>query len=247
LNLHQINSKNNHKEDIEFSPGVFAARKGKILKMKKIRIVALGDSITNGAGIGNVTEKDTYRHLLQVDLSRMTSYEVEVINAGVNGDITTTAIPRLERDVLRHKPHYVTIMFGVNDAGYYRPDTDSMADTPRVSAEGFKNNLEAMIEAIQRINAKPVLVTPVPMNSAYAHKGFPAYVENGLNYLVDEYADIIRDLSARHNLPLIDVHKVFSADSKTAKSVPDGIHPNKCGHRFIADIFLSEFINNILT
>jgi lysophospholipase L1-like esterase len=208
--------------------------------LKKTRIAALGDSITNGVRVG-VREEDTYRHLLQEDLSRTKGYEVEVINAGVNGDITTTAIHRLEQDVLRHKPDYVTIMFGVNDAGYYRPATDSMADTPRVMAEDFKSNLKAIVGAVQQIGAKPVLVTPVPMNSAYAHKDYPAYVENGLNFLVDEYADIIRELSAQSNLPIIDVHRAFSDDPETDKLVPDGIHPNRPGHRFIADIFLREF------
>jgi len=212
--------------------------------LKKIRIVALGDSITNGVRVG-VEEKDTYRQLLQEDLSRTKGYEVEVINAGVNGDITTTAIHRLEQDVLRHKPDYVTIMFGVNDAGYYRPATDSMADTPRVMAEDFRSNLKAIVGAVQQIGAKPVLVTPVPMNSAYAHKDYPTYVKNGLNYLVDEYADIIRELSARSNLPLIDVHRAFSDDPGTDKLVPDGIHPNKPGHRFIADILVQEFANII--
>lgn len=208
--------------------------------MGEIRIVALGDSITNGVRVG-VREEDTYRNLLQEDLSRTTEYKVEVINAGVNGDITTTAIHRLEQDVLQYSPDYVTIMFGVNDAGYYRPATDSMADTPRVTAGDFRSNLEAIIEAVQKIYAKPVLVTPVPMNSAYAHKDFPAYLENGLNYLVDEYADIIRALTSQAGLPLIDVHRAFSTDASTDKLVPDGIHPNKPGHRFIADIFVKEF------
>jgi len=210
--------------------------------MKEIIIVALGDSITNGAGIGDVTEEDTYRHHLQVDLSKMAEHKVKVINAGVNGDITTTAIPRLERDVLQYKPDYVTIMFGVNDAGYYRPATDSMADTPRVSSDDFKKNLETIIFAIQGIEAMPILITPLPMNDSYTHKDFPAYLENGLNYLVEEYADIIRELSKEKGLHIIDVNKVFVDDPDTEKLIPDGIHPNKCGHRFIADIFLSEFI-----
>lgn len=212
--------------------------------MKKIRIAALGDSITNGVRVG-VKEEDTYRHLLQEDLSITKGYEVEVINAGVNGDITTTAIHRLEQDVLRNKPDYVTIMFGVNDAGYYRPATDSMADTPRVTVEDFRVNLEVIVGAVQQIGAKPVLVTPVPMNSAYAHKDYPAYVENGLNFLVDEYADTIRELAARSGLPLIDVHRAFSNDPETDKLVPDGIHPNKPGHRFIADIFVQEFTRSL--
>jgi lysophospholipase L1-like esterase len=209
--------------------------------MSKIRIVALGDSITNGAGLSGVREEDTFRHLLQFDLSAKMEYEVEVINAGVNGDITTIAIYRLEQDVLSYKPNYVTVMFGVNDAGYYRPATDSVADTPRVSSARFRSNLETIIEEIQKTNAEPVLVTPVPMNSAYAQRDFPPYVENGLNYLVDEYADIVRDLAARTNISLIDVHRVFSVDPSTDKFVPDGIHPNKAGHRFIADIFVRAF------
>ncbi len=210
--------------------------------MKKIKIVALGDSITNGKGIGDVGEEDTYRHLLQVDLSRMLKCHVEVINAGVNGDITTTAIPRLERDVLQHKPDYVTIMFGVNDAGFYRPINDSMADTPRVTAQDFKINLNYIIDAIKQIGSKPILVTPLPMNEFYAHKDFPPYLENGLNYLVDKYADIIREISANRNIPLIDTNKAFNDDPDTYKLIPDGIHPNKCGHRFIADIFISVFL-----
>ncbi len=215
--------------------------------MAKIRIVALGDYITNGAGLSGVREEDTFRHLLQEDLSQRAGYDVEVINAGLNGDITTVAIYRLEQDVLRHEPDYVTIMFGVNDAGYYRPATDSVADTPRVTATRFRANLGTIVKAVQAANAKPVMVTPVPMNSAYGSRDFPAYVENCLNYLVDEYADIIRDLSSRAALPLIDVHKAFSADPTTDRFVPDGIHPNKAGHRFIADIFVETFARILST
>jgi lysophospholipase L1-like esterase len=210
------------------------------MMMTEIRIVALGDSITNGVREG-VSEKDTYRHLLQEELSQKTGYKVEVINAGVNGDITTIAKLRLKRDVLQHNPDYVTVMFGVNDAGYYRPATDSMADTPRVTSEDFRENLATIIKAIRGIAAKPVLVTPVPMNRFYAHRNFPAYVENGLNYLVDEYSDIIRELSLQLGVPIIDIHRAFSDDPDAYLMVPDGIHPDKKGHRFIADIFIREF------
>ena len=55
--------------------------------MKKIKIIALGDSITNGVRV-DVSEEDTYRHLLQEGLSQKTEHDVTVINAGVNSDIT---------------------------------------------------------------------------------------------------------------------------------------------------------------
>jgi len=208
--------------------------------MKKMKIVALGNSITNGVREG-VLEEDTFRHLLQEDLSKATGHHIEVINAGISGDITSLAMHRVRKDVLQPEPDYATVMYGVNDAGYYRPVTDSMADTPRVLAADFKANLETIIDIVQKGGVKPVLVTPVPMNSFYTHKDYPAYVENGLNYLVDEYADIVRDLAKRSSIPLIDVHRVFSADSETDNLVPDGIHPNKAGHRLIGDIFIKEF------
>jgi lysophospholipase L1-like esterase len=212
--------------------------------MKEIRIVALGDSITNGAGIGDVTEKDTFRNHIQTDLSKITDYKfnANVINAGVNGDITTTAIPRLERDVFSHKPDYVTVMFGVNDAGFYRPATDSMAGTPRVTENNFKANLEIIMGEIQKAGATPILITPLPMNEFYAHKDFPSYIKNGLNYLVERYSNVIRNLCAEKNLYLIDINKVFDDDPDTVNLIPDGIHPNKCGHRFIADVILSELV-----
>ena len=52
--------------------------------MAKITIVALGDSITNGAGLSGVREEETFRHLLQEDLSRIEGYDLKVINAGLN-------------------------------------------------------------------------------------------------------------------------------------------------------------------
>lgn len=212
--------------------------------MKEITIVALGDSITNGAGIGDVTEIDTFRHHIQTDLTKITDYKFKanVINAGVNGDITTTSIPRLKRDVFSHKPDYVTVMFGVNDAGFYRPATNSMADTPRVSENDFRANLGTIISEIKNAGATPILITPLPMNEFYAHKDFPAYIENGLNYLVENYSNIIRNLCAEENIYLIDVNRVFVDDPDTVNLIPDGIHPNKCGHRFIADVILSELI-----
>jgi len=207
---------------------------------KIIGIIAFGDSITHGIGHAGVKEEETYRHLLQTELSEATGMAVKVINAGLNSDTTEGALARLERDALRHKPDYVTIMFGVNDAGYYRPD-GPVADAPRTAKEDFKENLRLIVERVSAIGAQPVLVTPVPMSKYYWLAELPAYREHGLNYLVDEYADIIRNLAKKMNTPLIDAHRAFSDDPKTQEFIPDGIHPDKDGQRLIADLFLSFF------
>lgn len=212
---------------------------------KEIIIVAFGNSITNGVRPdGSVAEEDTFRYLLQQSLIESTGQEIKVINAGVNADVSTLALRRIEKDVLRHKPDYVTIMFGVNDAGFFRPD-GPVADTPRVSEEDFEASLLKMIELISKVDAQPILVTPVPMSPSYHLADYPPYVEHGLNYLVDEYSDIIRHLAEKLNLPLIDVHRKFSENSETQKFVPDGIHPDKRGHKLISEIYF-ELLSKLL-
>jgi len=207
---------------------------------KIMTIVAFGDSITYAVGHAGVNEAETYRHLLQTELSEAASMAVKVINAGLNSDTTKGALARLEQDVLRHKPDYVTIMFGVNDAGYYRPN-GPVAGTPRTTKDDFRKNLRLIVERISAMGAQPILATPVPMSKYYWLADLPAYREHGLNYLVDEYANVIRELAEEVNVPLIDPHRAFSENPNTQEFVPDGIHPDKTGQRLIADLFLSFF------
>ena len=40
---------------------------------------------------------------------------VKMFNAGSSGNNTRAGLARMDRDVLSHKPHLVTVMFGMND------------------------------------------------------------------------------------------------------------------------------------
>ena len=89
---------------------------------KRIRIVALGDSITKGArpAIGKapaVSVEETFVARVQAALSK-DGIDAEVVNAGVSGNRTDQALSRLQKDVLALSPTYVTIMFGTNDSCY---------------------------------------------------------------------------------------------------------------------------------
>jgi len=212
---------------------------------KEIKIVAFGDSITNGVRTdGSVTESETFRRILEQKLNCSGEKNVKIINAGVNSDISTLALNRIEKDVLSYEPDWVTIMFGVNDAGFFRPD-GPVADTPRVSKKDFEYSLKKIVEKIKEKGAQPILVTPVPMSPSYHLADYPPYIENGLNYLVDEYSDIIRRLAKDLEIPLIDVHKEFSENPETQEFVPDGIHPDKRGHKLISEIYFRK-LNKLL-
>ena len=207
----------------------------------KIIIVAFGDSITKG---GNVAPHERFTSIAEKELTQAIGKQVKLINAGVNADITALALQRIERDVFAHKPDFVTVMFGVNDAGFFRPNGPP-DDTPRVEPEDYKRNLHRMVEMISAVGAMPILGTPLPMSPSYPLANLPQYQEHGLDYLVDQYAEIMREVAREHRIPLIDLHRAFSDDPSTQMFLPDGIHPNTQGHAFIARIYVNKLIEEI--
>lgn len=213
-------------------------------KRTALKIVAFGDSITRGLAGQGVTEAKTYRKVLQRRLQQGLGLDVTVINAGADGDITSLALHRMERDVLKHKPHWVTIMFGVNDAGFFRPFGPPAA-FPRVVPEQFENNLLEIVGRIAGIKAQPVLVTPVPMSRHYGLARLPYYRERGLNGLVERYVRIIHQVGKKKDVRVVDVFRAFQRVENWHDLVPDGVHPNAAGQAVVAKV-LFEFFGDVL-
>jgi len=212
--------------------------KGSVRMNAPLRIVALGDSITNGVGLAGVSEAHTFREIVRRELTERLGARVEVVNAGVNGDIVTLAIERLKADVLDRKPDIVTIMFGGNEAGFYRPETDGFADTPRVSRDEFKATLGRVVDRFRAEGIMVVLMTCPPMTGRYRGMHLDAYQKHGINFLVKEYAQAMREVAAEKGVELIDVYRSFQQDPTTRDYFPDGLHPDARGHRVIADLLV---------
>ena len=210
-----------------------------------VRIVAFGDSITNGVGLAEVTETDTFRDIVRRELTERLGSPVEVVNAGVNGDIVTLAIQRLKRDVLDREPHVVTIMFGGNEAGFYRPETNGFADTPRVSRDEFKATLAKVVDRLRAEGITVVLMTCPPMTERYWGVHLEAYRKNGVNFLVKDYAQTMRDVAAEKGVELIDVYRSFRQNPASPDYFPDGLHPDARGHRVIADLLVERLTHVI--
>lgn len=210
-----------------------------------LRIVALGDSITNGVGLAGVTEADTFRDIVRRQLTERLGSKVEVVNAGVNGDIVTAAIERLKMDVLDRKPDIVTVMFGGNEAGFYRPDTDGFADTPRVGRDEFKATLGKVVDRLRAEGIMVVLMTCPPMTERYRGMHLHTYQKHGVNFLVKDYAQTMRDVAAEKGVEVIDVYRAFQQDPSTRDYFPDGLHPDARGHRVIADLLVRRLTSII--
>jgi lysophospholipase L1-like esterase len=205
-----------------------------------VRIVALGDSITNGTRLAGVKEAETFRQITRRELTEKLGKTVEVINAGVNGDIAPLAIKRLKRDVLDQNPDIVTVMFGGNEAGFYRPETNGFADTPRVEREQFKAALGTLVDRLREAQITVVLMTCPPMTGRYWGVHLEPYRKHGINFLVQDYAQTMRDVAAEKHVALIDVYRAFDSNRVRLGYFPDGLHPDARGHRVIADLLVEQ-------
>jgi lysophospholipase L1-like esterase len=181
-----------------------------------VRIACIGDSIT---GIYyHSGGKRAYPEMLQIALQKIhPQAEVTVRNAGISGDTTTRGLLRLERNVLAHKPHLVTIMFGMND----------LVRTP---VADFQNNLREIIRRCRAIDADVILCT---QNSVVENpKWTPAKVA--------EFTQAIRDIAKAESLPIADcfaaVESIHANDAlEWTLLLSDRIHPNMAGHKLFAE------------
>lgn len=81
-------------------------RNVKNLDSRGSSIITFGDSLTSGVG---ASEEENYPSRLATALNR------DIINAGVSGDTTESALQRLDDDVLAESPRLVIVGLGGND------------------------------------------------------------------------------------------------------------------------------------
>lgn len=104
-------------------------------------IICFGDSITFGYGASNGEDYPAY-------LKKLTS--IPVINAGVDGDTSFSALERLQNDVLANDPRLVIVEFCGNDFIKKIPQEDTLKNLSKI---------------IQRIQEKGAMVALVDISS----------------------------------------------------------------------------------
>ncbi len=137
------------------------------------RIVALGDSLTSGRGIGKA---DAYPAVLQERLED-DGYTYQMVNAGVSGDTTGRALRRFQ-DALVGDVRILIVALGANDG------------LRGVSVDQLKSNLSVIIEEAQRRNIAVLLV------------GMDALPVHGWAYSL-AFHRAYDDLAARYGVPLV--------------------------------------------
>lgn len=196
----------------------------------KVRIVALGDSITRGVRAG-VKAEETFAALLQGELQKQ-KVAAEVVNVGIGGERTDQALKRLDKEVLARKPRIVVIMYGTNDSY-----VDKGQKEPRLSVAQYRANLKDLVEKVRKGGAEVVLMTP----PRWGEKAKNGAGENP-NVRLEQYVETCRAVAKEMKAPLVDhfTHwsKAASGGKDVAEWTTDDCHPNPAGHREIAGLLL---------
>lgn len=210
----------------------------------KVKIVAFGNSIT--------AERNTIEAVFAQrlpELLRREGIDIEIINSGIGGSHTGRridhdlfkiphALDRLEDDVLSHKPDITIIGFGTNDAHI---DSKIKSGPSRIPIADYHRNLKYIIESVQNVGSKVVLIAPNCLGEAY---------QEFQNERLYKYVQVVVRLSKKYKTGLLNNYALFREyDDKPGQSMEelmlDGVHPNDRGHKMMAN-HLKKLIVDIL-
>lgn len=76
------------------------------------------------------------------------------------------------------------------------------------------------------------------MTERYWGAHLEPYRKHGINFLVKDYAQAMRDAAAEKRVELIDVYGAFQQNRDRLDFFRDGLHPDARGHRVIADLLV---------
>lgn len=194
----------------------------------EVRIVCFGDSVT---GIYYHTGgRSAYPEVIRDALAaRHPGGRVKVFNAGKSGHTTTNGLGRIQQDVLVHKPHLVTVMFGLNDVAKGNIDL-------------YRKNLVEIVTKCRAAGAEVILCTP---NAVSETADRPVAK-------VAAFAEVARAVAGQLSVTLADAHASLGAlrerEPETWRlSMSDEIHPNLRGHRRLAETILGVIEGKAVT
>jgi len=196
-----------------------------------VKIVCLGDSITNAVRAG-VTQEQSFEALLENWLSERV-VTVKVINEGIGGEKTNQALARLAKDVVARKPDYVTIMYGTNDSA-----VNKGASQPRLPLETYEKNLRLIVQRLRAAGISPVLMTSPPLGNSFSYVEWAPYKEDGPNCMLIDYVRAVRRVAREDSVPLVDNFARWAETEYLGTDIDtlmgDGCHPNPAGHKLVA-------------
>jgi lysophospholipase L1-like esterase len=185
--------------------------------MKKIKVLCLGDSLTEGYAI---EKKKAWPELLNQ------SEFLEAINAGISGDMTAGMLSRLPLLLKDQEYDHVMIMGGTNDVEFALPNNQIIS------------NIKAIMRQLRYLDIAYTVLIPLPFDKENSTLDMFNFCESAEEFAreMDIYSDRLRKFLIEDEAPYIDLRSDFRIDESEVLSeyyLDDGVHPNEKGHRLI--------------
>ena len=198
------------------------------------QIVMLGDSITEGE------DPDGYVNLTRLLLEQLYPEKtIYVANAGKGGHTCLDLLDRLERDVLRFKPDWVTISIGVNDVSKTFPELQTAPGEKGLPVSVFREKVEEIVHRLKAQGSRVALFTTTVVKED---------LSSTQNQKLVFYNKVLRDLAQKNQCVLVDMdsafRKVLSPLQKPGMAqsgvlTSDGVHMLPNGNWLMAKTFLT--------
>jgi len=201
------------------------------------RVVFYGDSITDQRLYTFYTELYVRTRFPRMKVTFVHSgWGGDRVTGGGGGDVDT----RLNRDVFAYHPTMVTIMLGMNDAGY-RPLDQGLFNT-------YSHGFEHIVDRLKKEDpgVRLTFIEPSPYDDVTRKPNF----EGGYNGVLLKYSDYLKQLAAQDgatvadlNNPEVDMLQKANASNPTLaqKLIPDRVHPGDAGHLTMAESLLKAW------
>jgi acyl-CoA thioesterase I len=184
-----------------------------------LRIIALGDSLTQGW----MVRKGFLAFLSEMLKKKYPSSRVEIINRGIPGDTADGGLCRLRHDVLDHDPDLVFIQFGLNDA------------FSGVHPGRFEAAVQAIVDQIKNdTDAEILILTSVPV------------LYERMDEIADDFYSRLEAIAGKESLPIARVHRYWMARIEEGLDFgslvqADQVHPTVEGYRLMAEAIMEHF------
>ena len=188
-------------------------------KEDAVRVACIGNSITDGHGIGMAPVKG-YPAVLQKKLGE--GYLVKNFGVSARTMMNKGDLPYMNelawRDAQAFNPNIVVIKLGTNDS-----KTHNWAH----GADEYRQSMQAMIDTLKALPSKPkiYLCSPIP--------AFKDSWSINDSVIVNGEMPIIKKLAKKNKCQFIDLHTSYTYGDMMLN---DGIHPNAKGAAKMADI-----------
>ena len=221
--------------------------------MNKVKIAALGDSITKGV----VMNEENMYSVAESSFVEILRKEcgVDIENYGRFGCTVNYGHQVVARngESIAHSD-YTIVEYGGNDCDFYwkriaqNPTDDHQ---PKTTLATFRESLVELLAKIRALGSRPLILSLPPIDSASYFSFFSREMaqeqrDNILRWMGgdveaiarwhEDYNQVLFEVAHDTGTPILNITEPFVANPTGLKSLicPDGIHPNSEGHRLIA-------------